>query len=260
MQGDEIRALRRLQRSSKAPTPYVFASERGGPMSAKSFGTLFARLGERVASMSHELRTPLNAIIGLTEMMVSNERSSRRGALRRHAFDLFTVQARAAPIGSEIAVPALLLAARRRSQGYDADGVDPGSLGAKSPPFSRRKKAAGRGPGGRSSFTWMGSIANPHAAVRSAHEADVPAAVIPVIVRVRRSVVVKIRRCEAVGDEGSTVMAAGVLPVSNPGQTSSPLRPGLGFRYTQRSSPAPTDLLPGRWDRASALRPVRCRG
>jgi len=25
----------------------VFASERGGPMSAKSFGTLFARLGER---------------------------------------------------------------------------------------------------------------------------------------------------------------------------------------------------------------------
>ena len=47
LQGDEIRALRRLQRSSKAPTPYVFASERGGPMSAKSFGTLFARLGER---------------------------------------------------------------------------------------------------------------------------------------------------------------------------------------------------------------------
>jgi type 1 fimbriae regulatory protein FimB/type 1 fimbriae regulatory protein FimE len=25
----------------------MFASERGGPMSAKSFGTLFARLGER---------------------------------------------------------------------------------------------------------------------------------------------------------------------------------------------------------------------
>src|SRR5712664_1761381 len=46
MQGDEIRALRRLQREQEA-APYVFTSERGGPMSAKSFGTLFARLGER---------------------------------------------------------------------------------------------------------------------------------------------------------------------------------------------------------------------
>src|SRR5262249_16140056 len=40
MQGDEIRALRRLQREQEA-SPYVFTSERGGPMSAKSFGTLF---------------------------------------------------------------------------------------------------------------------------------------------------------------------------------------------------------------------------
>ena len=46
MQGDEIRALRRLQREQEA-SPHVFASERGGPMSAKSFGTLFTRLGER---------------------------------------------------------------------------------------------------------------------------------------------------------------------------------------------------------------------
>jgi integrase len=46
MQGDEIRALRRLQREQEA-SPYVFTSERGGPMSAKSFGTLFARLGRR---------------------------------------------------------------------------------------------------------------------------------------------------------------------------------------------------------------------
>jgi hypothetical protein len=34
MQGDEIRALRRLQREQEA-SPYVFTSERGGPMSAK---------------------------------------------------------------------------------------------------------------------------------------------------------------------------------------------------------------------------------
>src|SRR5262249_41669761 len=33
MQGDEIRALRRLQREQEA-SPYVFTSERGGPMSA----------------------------------------------------------------------------------------------------------------------------------------------------------------------------------------------------------------------------------
>jgi integrase len=46
MQGDEIRALRRLQREQEA-APYVFTSERGGPMSAKSFGTLFERLGRR---------------------------------------------------------------------------------------------------------------------------------------------------------------------------------------------------------------------
>ena len=46
MQGDEIRALRRLQREQGA-SPYVFTSERGGPMSAKSFGTLFERLGKR---------------------------------------------------------------------------------------------------------------------------------------------------------------------------------------------------------------------
>ena len=46
MQGDEIRALRRLQRE-QGSSPHVFASERGGAMSPKSFGTLFARLGER---------------------------------------------------------------------------------------------------------------------------------------------------------------------------------------------------------------------
>src|SRR6516165_6782806 len=33
MQGDEIRALRRLRREQEA-SPYVFTSERGGPMSA----------------------------------------------------------------------------------------------------------------------------------------------------------------------------------------------------------------------------------
>jgi hypothetical protein len=44
------------------------------------------------------------------------------GALRRHAPDLFTVQARA-PLRPKSAVPALLLAAYRRWQGYDASGL-----------------------------------------------------------------------------------------------------------------------------------------
>ncbi len=46
IQGDEIRALRRLQREQQ-PGPHVFTSERGGPMTPKSFHTLIARLGER---------------------------------------------------------------------------------------------------------------------------------------------------------------------------------------------------------------------
>ena len=46
IQGDELRALRRLQRE-QPPGPHVFTSERGGPMTPKSFHTLIARLGER---------------------------------------------------------------------------------------------------------------------------------------------------------------------------------------------------------------------
>jgi type 1 fimbriae regulatory protein FimB/type 1 fimbriae regulatory protein FimE len=46
IRGDELRALRRLQRE-QPPGPHVFASERGGPMTPKSFHQLIARLGER---------------------------------------------------------------------------------------------------------------------------------------------------------------------------------------------------------------------
>jgi hypothetical protein len=38
--------LRRLQRE-QPPSPYVFTSERGGPIAPKSFHTLIMRLGER---------------------------------------------------------------------------------------------------------------------------------------------------------------------------------------------------------------------
>src|SRR5262249_16723630 len=46
MQGDEIRALRRLQRE-QGPSSDVFMTERGGPMTPKAFHALFGRIGAR---------------------------------------------------------------------------------------------------------------------------------------------------------------------------------------------------------------------
>jgi type 1 fimbriae regulatory protein FimB/type 1 fimbriae regulatory protein FimE len=48
IQGDELRALRRLQREQPC-SPYVFTSERSGPIAPKSFHTLIMRLGERAS-------------------------------------------------------------------------------------------------------------------------------------------------------------------------------------------------------------------
>ena len=44
MQGDEIRALRRLQRE-QGPSSHVFMTERDGPMTPKAFHALFGRIG-----------------------------------------------------------------------------------------------------------------------------------------------------------------------------------------------------------------------
>jgi type 1 fimbriae regulatory protein FimB/type 1 fimbriae regulatory protein FimE len=46
LQGDELRALRRLQRE-QPPSSHVFSTERGGPMTPKGFSTLIHRIGER---------------------------------------------------------------------------------------------------------------------------------------------------------------------------------------------------------------------
>jgi integrase len=46
MQGDEIRALRRLQRE-QGPSSHVFMIERDGPMTPKAFHALFGRIGAR---------------------------------------------------------------------------------------------------------------------------------------------------------------------------------------------------------------------
>jgi integrase len=46
LQGDEIRALRRLQRE-RGPSSHVFMTERDGPMTPKAFHALFGRIGTR---------------------------------------------------------------------------------------------------------------------------------------------------------------------------------------------------------------------
>src|SRR5262249_5316843 len=46
MRGDEIRALRRLQREQGASS-HVFMTERDGPMTPKAFHALFGRIGVR---------------------------------------------------------------------------------------------------------------------------------------------------------------------------------------------------------------------
>jgi integrase len=46
LQGDEIRALRRLLRE-QGPSSHVFMTERAGPMTPKAFHALFGRIGAR---------------------------------------------------------------------------------------------------------------------------------------------------------------------------------------------------------------------
>jgi type 1 fimbriae regulatory protein FimB/type 1 fimbriae regulatory protein FimE len=54
LQGDEMRALRRLQREAKRSSPYVFVSERGGaPFTTAGFGRLIERAA---ASASLQLK------------------------------------------------------------------------------------------------------------------------------------------------------------------------------------------------------------
>ena len=46
IRGDELRALRRLQREQTPKSQWVFATERGGPMAPDSLGKLVKRLGK----------------------------------------------------------------------------------------------------------------------------------------------------------------------------------------------------------------------
>jgi integrase len=94
MQGDEIRALRRLQRE-QGLSSHVFMSERDGPMTPKAFHALFGRIGARakmqfpihphmlrhgcgyaLANAGHDTRA-LQARHRLDEVCVSDRRSFR---------------------------------------------------------------------------------------------------------------------------------------------------------------------------------------
>ena len=49
IRGDEIRALRKVQREQPTGSPYVFVSERKGPMTVDGFQKLMSRIGSVAA-------------------------------------------------------------------------------------------------------------------------------------------------------------------------------------------------------------------
>ena len=55
--GDELRALRRLQREQEPKSPFVFTSERGAPFSTAGFARMVERAGTRPGSASRRTRT-----------------------------------------------------------------------------------------------------------------------------------------------------------------------------------------------------------
>ena len=66
MQGDEIRALRRLQRE-QGPSSHVFMTERGGPMTPKAFHAMFGRIGgarQEIAPGAAPMRNSTHTVLG----------------------------------------------------------------------------------------------------------------------------------------------------------------------------------------------------
>ena len=55
--GDELRALRRLQREQEPKSPFVFTSERGAPFSTAGFARMVERAGRRPSWLSRRTRT-----------------------------------------------------------------------------------------------------------------------------------------------------------------------------------------------------------
>ena len=51
--GDELRALRRLQREQNPSSPFVFTSERGSPFTTAGFARIVERAGEAANPSAH---------------------------------------------------------------------------------------------------------------------------------------------------------------------------------------------------------------
>ena len=57
IRGDELRALRKLQREQEPRSPFVFTSERSSPFSTAGFASLWSALGSRRSLRSRPTRT-----------------------------------------------------------------------------------------------------------------------------------------------------------------------------------------------------------
>ena len=60
IQGDELRALRRLQREQSPASPFVFTTERGTPFSVSGFQRLIARAGDATGAVTNQ--TPIGGL------------------------------------------------------------------------------------------------------------------------------------------------------------------------------------------------------
>jgi integrase len=67
LQGDMLRALRRLKREQDPPSPYIFTSERGAPLSPAAFRKMLARLG-RQAGIPFPINPHMLRHSGLTKL------------------------------------------------------------------------------------------------------------------------------------------------------------------------------------------------
>lgn len=79
IEGDELRALRQMQRTSKQASPFVFTSERGGPLTTRAIQKMIARAGD-VASIGFPIHPHML-------------RHSRGYALANRGTDTRTIQA-----------------------------------------------------------------------------------------------------------------------------------------------------------------------
>lgn len=66
LQGDELRALRRLHREQTEGSPYMFTTERGGPLTTSTVRKMIARAGQRAGLENvhpHQLRHSCGAAL-----------------------------------------------------------------------------------------------------------------------------------------------------------------------------------------------------